>query len=43
VQLPYDPAAVLLLEIATSIVARSQEDLKELWQVQMQSRADLSS
>ncbi|CEQ40773.1 SPOSA6832_02437, partial [Sporobolomyces salmonicolor] len=31
VQLPYDPSAVLLLEIATSIVARSDEALSELW------------
>ncbi|BGP04186.1 GDP/GTP exchange factor for ARF [Rhodotorula toruloides] len=31
VQLPYDPAAVLLLEIATSIVTRSQDYLTELW------------
>ncbi|GAA5889769.1 hypothetical protein JCM6882_004317 [Rhodosporidiobolus microsporus] len=31
VQLPYDPAAVLLLEIATSIVARSKESLADLW------------
>ncbi|BGP52381.1 GDP/GTP exchange factor for ARF [Rhodotorula kratochvilovae] len=31
VQLPYDPSAVLLLEIATSIIARSQESLADLW------------
>ncbi|GAA6035516.1 hypothetical protein JCM8097_000294 [Rhodosporidiobolus ruineniae] len=31
VQLPYDPAAVLLLEIATSIVVRSKESLADLW------------
>ncbi|GAA5939550.1 hypothetical protein JCM3775_004858 [Rhodotorula graminis] len=31
VQLPYDPSAVLLLEIATSIVARSGESLTDLW------------
>ncbi|BGP21002.1 GDP/GTP exchange factor for ARF [Rhodosporidiobolus nylandii] len=31
VQLPYDPAAVLLLEIATSIVVRSKDSLAELW------------
>ncbi|GAA5880201.1 hypothetical protein JCM8547_006589 [Rhodosporidiobolus lusitaniae] len=31
VQLPYDPSAVLLLEIATSIVARSKKSLADLW------------
>ncbi|GAA6009496.1 hypothetical protein JCM10207_003803 [Rhodosporidiobolus poonsookiae] len=31
VQLPYDPAAVLLLEIVTSIVARAKESIAELW------------
>ncbi|GAA5978631.1 hypothetical protein JCM5350_002459 [Sporobolomyces pararoseus] len=30
-QLPYDPCAVLLLEIVTSIVTRSKEGLSELW------------
>ncbi|GAA6008572.1 Sec7 domain-containing protein [Rhodotorula paludigena] len=33
VQLPYDPSAVLLLEIVTSIVARSQESLGDLWPI----------
>ncbi|GAA6005362.1 hypothetical protein JCM11491_002672 [Sporobolomyces phaffii] len=30
-QLPYDPCAVLLLEVVTSIVTRSKDGLSELW------------
>ena len=32
-QLPYDPCAVLLLEVVTSIVSRSQDALSEIWYV----------
>ena len=33
VQLPYDPSAVLLLEILTSIVARSEDSILDLWPI----------
>lgn len=33
VQLPYDPSAVLLLEILTSIVAKSEDSILDLWWV----------
>ena len=31
IQLPYDPSAVLLLEILTSIVAKARPAIHELW------------
>ena len=31
VQLPYDPSAVLLLEVMTSVVSKSGQTITELW------------
>ena len=31
VQLPYNPSAVLLLEILTSIVSKSSRSIRQLW------------
>lgn len=33
VQLSYDPSAILLLEILTSVVARSGDSILDLWSV----------
>lgn len=37
VQLPYDPSAVLLLEILTSIVSGASGSINELWSVLLHS------
>lgn len=42
IQLPYDPSAVLLLEVLTSVVSRTSESTSELWYVSLFSLHSLS-